>query len=79
MTVHVFFYFIKRVEKEIKCEDFRAFSSFSRIKFNKFNDTGARMLNSTLKRFLNRVFAWKTLIFCHTYATLLRTLIHNAT
>ena len=51
--------------------------------FNKFNNTGASMLDCiyhmTLKLLSNRVFSVKTLRFCHIYATLLPPSIHNLT
>ena len=44
-------------------------NEFFRNKFNKFNDTGARMLDSiyhmTLKLLTNRNFGVKTSRFCH--------------
>ena len=47
MSAHVvFFEFIKRVGAEIKCEACQAFYLFFCSKFNKFNYTGARMLDS---------------------------------
>ena len=43
--------------------------SLFRNEFNKFNNTGVRMLDSiyhmTLKLFLIHIFRVKTLVFCH--------------
>ena len=49
--------------KEIKCEACQAFYLFFRNKFNKFNNTGAWILDSiyqmTLKFIKNIFLAWK--------------------
>ena len=52
----------------VKCVACRAFYLFL-LKFNKFNNTGARMLDSiyhmTLKLLQNHIFVVKTTMFCH--------------
>ena len=61
--------------------------SLFRKEFNKFNDTGARILDlfrifiyhMTLKILFNRVFCMKALRLCHIYAPLLRKSIHGIT
>ena len=60
MSAHVLLNSKTSCGKEIKCEVCRAFYLF-RIEFNKFNNTGARMLDSiyhmTLTLFLFHIFA----------------------
>ena len=47
MSAHVLLNLLNEVgKKEIKCEACRAFYLFLRNEFNKFNNTGARMLDS---------------------------------
>ena len=45
MSAHVLLNLSKELEKAIKCEACRVFSLF-RNKFDKFNNTGAQMLDS---------------------------------
>ena len=53
----------------IKCKACRAFYHFFPNEFNKFNNTGAQMLDCsyhmTLKLFKNRIFGVKTLRLRH--------------
>ena len=68
MSEHVLLDLLNELRKRDKCEAYWAFCHF-RNKFNKFNNTGARMLDSIyhmiLKLFLNYFFGVKTLGFCH--------------
>ena len=55
MSVHVLLNLLNELRKEIKCKACRAFYIFFPNDFNKFNNTGERMLDSiyhmTLKLF----------------------------
>ena len=46
MSAHVLLNLISEVGKKIKCKACRAFYRFFRNEFNKFNNTGARELDS---------------------------------
>ena len=46
MSAHVLLNLLKELGKRYKCEACRAFYIFFRNKFNKFNKTRARMLDS---------------------------------
>ena len=63
MSAYVLLNFSNELVKGIKCEACRAFYLFFRNEFDKFNNTGARMLYSichmTLELFCNRIFGVK--------------------
>ena len=67
MIVHVFLNLLNKLRK--KRRGLPSVLYLFRNEFNKFNDTGARMLDSvyhmTLKSFQNHIFGVKTLGFCH--------------
>ena len=46
MSAHVLLILLNTLRKEIKWEACQAFLSFFRNEFNKFNNTGARMIDS---------------------------------
>ena len=48
MSAHVLLNLLTSLEKVIKCEACRAFYIFFRNEFNKFNNTGARTLDSII-------------------------------
>ena len=74
MSAHVLLNLSNKLGKKIKSETCRAFYLFFRNGFDKFNNTGVRMLDSiypmTLKLFKPRIFGVKTSKLCHFYATL---------
>ena len=53
MSAYVLFNLLNELGKEIKCEACRAFYLFFHNEFNKFNYTGARMLDSIYHMTLN--------------------------
>ena len=66
-------------------EKIKSILTLFRNKFNKFNNTGAQMIDSiyhtcmTFKLFCNHVFRVETSRFCQIYVTLLWVLFHNVT
>ena len=69
MSAHVLLNLLNKLRKRDKMQGLPSILSLFRNKFNKFNITGARMLDSiyymTLKLFKNHIFGIKTSIFCH--------------
>ena len=62
-SVHVSLNILNKLRKRNKLRGLLKIVSLFQQDFNKFNNTGARMLgpiyNMTLKLFRNRIFAWK--------------------
>ena len=69
MSAHVLLNLLNKWRKRDKMRGLPSILSFFRNKFNNFNNTGARMLDSTLsydiKIILKSYFLVKTLGFCH--------------
>ena len=65
MSAHVLFNLFKELRKRDQMRDLSSILSLFRIKFNEFNNRGARM---SLKLLVNHIFGMKTQ-FCH--------LLHN--
>ena len=69
MSVHVLLNLLNELWKRGKMRGLLSILSLFRNEFNKFNNTGARMLDSiyhmTLTLFLFHIFREKTLGFCH--------------
>ena len=69
MSAHVLLNLLNKMRKTDKMQGLPSILSLFCNKFNKFNNTGARMLDSiyhmTLKLFGNHIFGVKTLAFCH--------------
>ena len=69
MSSHVFWIYQMSWGKAIKCEACLAFYRFFCNKFDKFNNTGAQMLDSTyhmtLPLLYNHIFVVKTLRICY--------------
>ena len=74
MSAHVLLNLLNEWGKEVKCEAGQAFYLFFCNEFNKFNNTGAQMLDSihhrTLKSVKNHIFGIKIQNFAIFYATL---------
>ena len=83
MSANVLFNLLNELGKKDKMQGLPSILSLFRNKFNIFNNTGARMLDSiyhmTLKLYKIAFFYVKRLRVCHIYATLLRKSIHNLT
>ena len=73
MSAHVILNLLNKLRKRDKMRGLPSILSLCCNKCNKFNYTGARMLDSSyhmmLKWFCNPVFGVKTSRFCHIYAT----------
>ena len=69
MSAHVLLNLLNELGKIDKMRGLLSILSHFRNMFNKFKNTGARMLDSiyhmTLKLFSNHIFGVKTLGFCH--------------
>ena len=69
MSAHVLLNLLNELGKRDKMRGLPSILFLFRNKFNKFNNTGARILDSiyhmTLKLFSNYIFGVKTLGFCH--------------
>ena len=69
MSAHVFLNLFNELRKRDKMRDLPSISSLFRNEFNKFNNTGTRMLDSiyhmTFKLFGNLIFGVETVGFCH--------------
>ena len=69
MSAHVLLNLLNELGKSDKMRGLPSILLLFRNEFNKFNNTGARMLDSiyhmTLKLTKNRIFGVKTSIFCH--------------
>ena len=69
MSAHVLLNFFSELRKRNKMRGLSSILTLFRNGFNKFNNTGAQMLDSiyhiTLKLFGNHIFAMKMLGFCH--------------
>ena len=69
MSAHVLLNLLNELWKRDKMRGLPSILSLFRNEFNKFNNTGARMLDSiyhmTLTLFLFYIFRVKTLGFCH--------------
>ena len=69
MSVHVLLILLNELGKRDKMRGLSSILSLFRYEFNKFNNTGARMLDSiyhmTLKLLKNHIFGVKTSRFCH--------------
>ena len=68
MSAHDLLNLLNELRKRDKMRGLPSILSLFRNEFNKFNNTGARMLDSiyhmTLKLFWNNIFGVKTLWFC---------------
>ena len=73
MSAHVLLNSLNKLRKSDKMRGLPSILSLFRNKFNKFNNTGAQMLDSIyhmpLKLLKNLVFGIKTSVFCLFYAT----------
>ena len=71
MSAHVLLNLLNKLGKSDKMRGLLNILSLFRNKFNKFNYTGARMLDSiyhmTLKLLKNHIFCVKKSRFCHPY------------
>ena len=71
MSAHVLLNLLNELSKSDKMRGCRVFYFFYRNKFNKFNNTGARMLDSkyhmTLEILKNRIFGVKMSKFSHLF------------
>ena len=69
MSAHVLLNLLNELRKRDKMRGLPSILSLFRNEFNKFNNTGARMLDSiyhmTLRLLLNLISGVKTLQFCH--------------
>ena len=69
MSAHVLLNWLNKLRKRDHLRGLPSILALFRNKFNKLNNTRARMLDSiyhmTLKLFLNHVFGVKTIGFCH--------------
>ena len=69
MSAHVLLNLLNKLRKRDKMQGLLSFLSLFRNEFNKFNNTGVRMLDSifhmTLKLLKNHIFGMKTSRFCH--------------
>ena len=69
MSAHVLLNLSNELRKRDKMRGLLFIISLFRIELNKFNNTGARVLDSiyhtTFKLFLNHISGVKTLGFCH--------------
>ena len=69
MSTHVLLNLLNVLRKRDKMRDLPSILFLFRKEFNKFNNTGARMLYSiyhmTLKLFCNHIFGLKTVGLCH--------------
>ena len=69
MSAHVLLNFLNELRKRDKMRGLPSILLLFRNEFNKFNNTGSRMLDSiyhmTLKSIKNRIFGVETSIFCH--------------
>ena len=69
MSAHVLFNLLNKLGKSDKMRGLPSFLLLFRNEFNKYNNTGARMLDScyhmTLKLIKNRIFCVNTSRFCH--------------
>ena len=80
MSANALLHLLNELGKSDKMSGLSNFSSLFRNEFNKFNNTGARILDSIYhmtSKYFNRFFGVKTSKFCHKYATLLWALFHN--
>ena len=70
MNVHVLLNLLNELGKSDKMQGLSSILSLFRNEFITFNNTGARILDSTyhltLKLIKNHIFGVKTAIFCHT-------------
>ena len=75
MSAHVILNLFNELRKSDKMWGMPSILSLFRNKFNKFNNTGARMLDSiyhmTLKKNLNHIFGMKMLGLCYIYPTVM--------
>ena len=73
MSAHVLLNSLNKLRKSNKMRGLPSILSLFRNKFNKFNNTGAQMLDSIyhmpLKLLKNLIFGIKTSVFCLFYAT----------
>ena len=71
MSVHVLLNLLKELGKSDKMRGLPSILSLFRNEFNKFNKTGARMLDSiyrmTLNSIKNGIFSVETSRFCHLF------------
>ena len=69
MSDHLLLNLLNELRKRDKMRGLPSILSLFRNEFNKYNNTGARMLDSiyhmTLNLFRNNIFGVKTLGFCH--------------
>ena len=74
MSAHVLLNLLKELGKSDKMRGLPSILLLFRKEFNKFDNTGARMLDSiyhmALKLIKNRIFGVKTSSYCHLYPTL---------
>ena len=76
MSAHVLLNLINELGKSDKMRGLSSILLLFSNEFNKFNNTGARVLDSiyhmTLKIFKNRIFGVKTSRFCHLLRNVIR-------
>ena len=81
MSAHVLLNLLNELGKSDKMRGLPSNLLLFRNKFNKFNNTGERMLDSiyhiTLKLFKNRIFGVKTSRFCHLLCNVIINGRHN--
>ena len=74
ISAHVLMNLLNKFGESDRMRGLPCILSLFRNEFNKFNNTGARILDSiyhmTLKLLKNHIFGLKTPIFCHFYAML---------
>ena len=75
MSAHVLFNLLHELGKSDKMRGLPSILSLFRNKFDKFNNTGVRTVDSiyhmTLRYFCNRVFCLKPPIFCHLFCNVI--------
>ena len=76
MSDHASLFLLNELGKSDKMQGLPSILLLFRNEFNKFNNTGARMLDSiyhmTLKLIKNRIFGLKTSIFCDLLRNVIR-------
>ena len=82
MSAHVLLNLLSELRKRGNMRGLQSIVSLFCNKFNKFNKTGARIIDSiyhmTLKLFQSHIFVMNKLGFCHIYM-MLKASFHNVT
>ena len=68
---HVLLNLLNELGKRYKMRGLPSILSLFRNEFNKFNNTGARMLDMTFKLLKNHIFGVKTSRFCHRFRNII--------